>query len=90
MLWRPRGENMGSPEMNIFLILMLIIAMGLVVFAVIRGLHAFAGMEPNDVDENGVPKALVKQNQMMFARVKWQAVAIGLVVILLLGRAAAS
>jgi hypothetical protein len=74
--------------MSIVLILMLIVAMGLVVFAVIRGLHAFAGMEPKDVDENGVPKALIKQNEMMFSRVKWQAVAIGLVVILLLGRAA--
>jgi hypothetical protein len=76
--------------MNILLILLLIAAMGLVVFAVVRGLHAFANMEPNDVDENGVPKALIKQNQMMFSRVKWQAVAIGLVVILLLGRAASS
>jgi hypothetical protein len=84
----PARQKIRSPEMTIVLILFLIVAMGLVVFAVIRGLHAFAGMEPNDVDENGVPKALIKQNKMMFARVKWQAVAIGLVVILLLGRAA--
>jgi hypothetical protein len=76
--------------MSIVLILLLIVAMGFVVFAVVRGLHAFANMNPDDVDENGVPKSLVKQNQMMFARVKWQAIAIGLVVILLLGKAASN
>jgi Hypoxia induced protein conserved region len=74
--------------MNILLILLLIVALGFVVFAVVRGLHAFANMKPNDVDENGVPKSLVLQNKMMFSRVKWQAIAVVLVVILLLGKAA--
>jgi hypothetical protein len=45
-------------------------------------------MQPNDLDENGVPKSLVIQNKMMFSRVKWQAIAILVVVILLLGRGA--
>jgi hypothetical protein len=76
--------------MSVFLILLLVVAMGFVVLAVVRGLHAFANMEPNDVDENGIPKSLVKQNQMMFSRIKWQAIAIGLVVILLLGKAASN
>lgn len=74
--------------MNILLILLLIVALGFVVLAVVRGLHAFANMKPNDVDENGVPKSLVLQNKMMFSRVKWQAIAVILVVILLLGKAA--
>jgi hypothetical protein len=74
--------------MSILLMVLLIVAMGLVVFAVIRGLHAFANMKPDDVDENGVPKSLAMQNKMMFSRVKWQAIAIVIVVILLLGRAA--
>jgi hypothetical protein len=69
--------------MNTLLILLLIIAMGFVVFAVIRGLHAFANMQPNDVDENGVPKSLVIQNKMMFSRVKWQAIAVIVVMIIL-------
>lgn len=69
--------------MNTLLILLLIVAMGFVVFAVIRGLHAFANMQPNDVDENGVPKSLVIQNKMMFSRVKWQAIAVIVVMILL-------
>ena len=41
--------------MDKFLILFLLVAMGFVVFAVVRGLRAFANMQPNDVDENGVP-----------------------------------
>lgn len=69
--------------MNTLLILLLIVAMGFVVFAVIRGLHAFANMHPNDVDENGVPKSLVIQNKMMFSRVKWQAIAVIVVMIIL-------
>jgi Hypoxia induced protein conserved region len=76
--------------MNTLLILGLMVAMGFVVFAVVRGLHAFANMQPNDVDENGVPKSLVIQNKMMFSRVKWQAIAVLVVVIILLGRGATS
>ncbi len=76
--------------MSILLIILLIIAMGFVVFAVVRGLHAFANMRPDELDENGIPKSLATQNKMMFARVKWQAIAIGLVVILLLGKAASN
>ncbi|MEQ1539601.1 MAG: hypothetical protein ABL928_11800 [Sphingorhabdus sp.] len=74
--------------MNALLIILLLVAMGFVVFAVVRGLRAFANMQPNDLDENGVPKSLVIQNKMMFSRVKWQAIAILVVVILLLGRGA--
>jgi hypothetical protein len=73
---------------NILLILLLIAAMGLVVWAVIRGLYAFANMKPDEVDENGVPQSLKLQNKMMFARVKWQAIAVILIAILLLGRGA--
>jgi uncharacterized membrane protein len=74
--------------MDTFLILFLLVAMGFVVVAVVRGLRAFANMQPNEVDENGVPKSLVTQNKMMFSRVKWQAIAILLVVIIMLGRGA--
>jgi hypothetical protein len=74
--------------MDKLLILLLLVAMGFVVFAVVRGLRAFANMQPNEVDENGVPKSLVIQNKMMFSRVKWQAIAILLVVLIMLGRGA--
>jgi Hypoxia induced protein conserved region len=73
--------------MGPLLIIALVIVMGLVVWAVVRGLHAFANMDVNDVDENGVPKALAKQNEMMFARVKWQAIAVAIVAIIVVGGA---
>ena len=69
--------------MTPLIILLIIAAAGAVVFALVRGLHAFANMQPNNVDENGVPKSLAIQNKMMFSRVKWQAIAVLLVVLLL-------
>lgn len=69
--------------MAYILVFALVIAMGFVVYAVVRGLKAFASMDPNDVDEHGVPRALAMQNKMMFSRVKWQAVAIAIVALLL-------
>jgi hypothetical protein len=47
-------------------------------------------MDPNDVDQNGVPKSLARQNQMMFARVKWQAIAVAIVTIIVVGGAFAN
>ncbi len=69
--------------MTALLVLLVIASMGAVVFALIKGLHAFANMRPDDVDEKGVPKSLTLQNKMMFARVKWQAIAILLIAVLL-------
>jgi Hypoxia induced protein conserved region len=70
--------------MSVIFILLIIVAMGAVIFAVVRGLHAFANMQPADVDENGIPKSLLIQNKAMFSRVKWQAIAIILVAVLLM------
>jgi hypothetical protein len=76
--------------MTILLVLLLIVAMGFVIVAVVRGLHAFANMKPDEVGEDGIPKSLAMQNKMMFSRVKWQAIAVVLIVIILLGRAASN
>lgn len=62
----------------------IIIAIALVVFSLAKGLVAFANMKPNEVDENGVPKSLGVQNKMMFARVKWQAIAVALLALLMI------
>lgn len=69
--------------MTIVLVLLIIAAAGAVAFALIRGLHAFANLRPADVDSDGIPKSLGVQNKMMFARVKWQAITILLLVVLL-------
>ncbi|MEH6756076.1 MAG: hypothetical protein V7676_01045 [Parasphingorhabdus sp.] len=70
--------------MSYILILLILVAAGAVVFALARGLIAFANMEPEDVDADGVTASHKKQNQMMFARVKYQAIAVVLVALLLL------
>lgn len=69
--------------MNYILILMIIAAAAAVVYALVRGLIAFANMKPDEVDADGITASHKKQNEMMFARVKYQAIAIVLVVILL-------
>ncbi len=69
--------------MTPLIIILILIAAGGAVVAVVRGLHAFANMQPADVDKDGIPKSLGVQNKMMFARVKWQAIAVILVVLLL-------
>lgn len=70
--------------MTILLVLLIIAAAGAVAFALVRGLYAFANVRPAEVDENGLPLSLNVQNKMMFARVKWQAITILLIVVLLL------
>lgn len=70
--------------MNYVIIGLIILAAGAVVVALVRGLVAFANMEPDDVDSDGITASHKKQNQMMFARVKYQAIAVALVALLLL------
>lgn len=69
--------------MTILLVLLIVGAAGAVAFALIRGLHAFANMRPAEVNKDGIPESLAIQNKMMFARVKWQAITILLLVVLL-------
>ncbi|WP_108812468.1 HIG1 domain-containing protein [Sphingorhabdus sp. Alg231-15] len=70
--------------MSYILILFILLAAGGVVYALVRGLIAFVNMEPEDVDAEGVTASHKKQNEMMFARVKYQAIAVVLVALLLL------
>jgi hypothetical protein len=70
--------------MTILLVLLIIASAGAVAFALVRGLHAFANMRPAELDKDGIPESLAMQNKMMFARVKWQAITIMLLVVLLL------
>ncbi len=70
--------------MSYILILLIVLMAGAVVFALVRGLIAFVNMEPDDVDADGITASHKKQNEMMFARVKYQAIAVVLVALLLL------
>ena len=63
-------------------VLLIIAAVSLVVYALIRGLHAF--VDPARITDDGVQsKSFAVQNKMMFARVKWQAIVIIIIVILM-------
>lgn len=66
----------------IFVFVLLIIStISLVVYALIRGLHAF--VDPKRMTEQDQSKSFDIQNKMMFARVKWQAIVILIIVILM-------
>ena len=69
--------------MSYVMIFLILLAAGAVVFALVRGLIAFANMQPDNVDADGITASHKKQNDMMWARVKYQAIAVVLVVILL-------
>lgn len=68
--------------MTILLVLLVTCAVGAVAFALIRGLRAFGSSQRDEVDETGLSKSLAKQNKAMFARVKWQAITVVLLVVL--------
>ena len=72
--------------MNTVIIIAIIIAAGFVLFSLVRGLIHFAKTSDDiangNVDANGVAHGHVMQNKMMFARVKWQAITILLLIVL--------
>ena len=72
--------------MTIILILILACLMGLVVISLIRGIVAFLKTTKSDLEsgESGTVAEMQKmQNRAMFARIKFQALAVVTVVILL-------
>ena len=72
--------------MKIFLIIVLLILMGLVLYSLVRGIVAFLKSTKIDLetgDGENVTEMQLLQNKMMFARIKYQALAIVVVVILL-------
>lgn len=72
--------------MNTILIPVLIILMVLVVVSLVRGIIAFIQASKAGLNGNGdaiVSEMQLKQNRMMFARIKFQALAIAVVAVLL-------
>jgi hypothetical protein len=72
--------------MNTFLIILLVILCLLVVFSLIRGIVAF--MKTTKIDlETGegetIPEMQAMQNKMMFNRIKYQALAVMVVAVIL-------
>lgn len=72
--------------MNVFLILVLLVLMGLVVFSLVRGIIAFLKTTKIDLETGEgetVTDMQLAQNKAMFARIKYQALAIAVVAIIL-------
>ena len=77
--------------MNAFLVIVLVVLMGLVAFSLVKGIIAFLKTTKIDLETGEGSTATdmqLAQNKAMFARVKYQAMAI--VVIMVLGALAAS
>ncbi|MFA7588279.1 MAG: hypothetical protein WCY11_19180 [Novosphingobium sp.] len=74
--------------MNTFLGIVLIVLMALVVVSLVRGVVAFLKSSREDIDKGGdgtgATEMQLLQNKMMFNRVKYQALAIVVVAIILM------
>ena len=71
--------------MKIFLVLLLLVLMGLVAFSLIKGIVAFLKTTKIDLETGESTTATemqLAQNKAMFARVKYQAMAIAVIMVL--------
>lgn len=72
--------------MTIFLAIILVGLMAMVVFSLVRGIIAFLQTTKADIDQGGdgnIREMQLMQNRMMFARIKYQALAVIVVAVLL-------
>ncbi|QDM40886.1 MULTISPECIES: HIG1 domain-containing protein [Bacteria] len=71
--------------MNTLLIIILVVLMGLVVVSLVRGIVAFLQSHKADIDAGGQRQQDMQllQNKMMFNRIKYQALAIVVVAIII-------
>lgn len=71
--------------MKYLLVPVIVIAMGFVVLSLVRGIIAFMQTTRSDLESGGTgPSPMqMRQNEMMFARIKYQALAVIVVVVLL-------
>jgi hypothetical protein len=72
--------------MNTLLVIVLIAAVAYVVISLVRGIIAFLQSTKLDLESDGerAREMQLRQNKMMFARIKYQALAIVIVAILLM------
>jgi hypothetical protein len=61
----------------------LIILMGMTFYSLLRGLNAFRQTIDGNLDPEGALQLQLKQNKMMWARIKYQGAAVAVVMILL-------
>ena len=73
-------------EMNTVLVIVIVILAIMVVVSLVRGIVAFLQSTKLDLERDGdrAAEMQLKQNRMMFARIKYQALAIVVVAVLLM------
>ena len=76
--------------MNLFLVLLLVAVILSVLFVLIRGLVNMAGTTQTDLEGEGPSERALKSNKLMQQRILLQALAIGLIAIILLFASAGS
>lgn len=76
--------------MNLFLVLLLVAVILAVLFVLIRGLVNMAGTTQADLEGEGPSERALKSNKLMQQRILLQALAIGLIAIILLFASAGS
>lgn len=72
--------------MTTLLVIVLVVLMGLVVYSLVRGIVAFLKSTKVDLEREDTGTATemqLMQNKMMFARIKYQALAVAVVAVLL-------
>ena len=71
--------------MTTFLVIVIVILAIMVVVSLVRGIVAFMQSTKLDLESGGdrVKEMQLRQNKMMFARIKWQAAAVLVVALLL-------
>ena len=72
--------------MQTFLVIVLVVLMALVVYSLVRGIVAFLQSHRADIDAGGARQQEMQllQNKMMFNRIKYQALAIVVVALILM------
>jgi hypothetical protein len=76
--------------MNLFLVLLLVAVIFAVLFVLIRGLVNMAGTTQADLEGEGPSDRALKSNKLMQQRILLQALAIGLIAVILLFASAGS
>jgi hypothetical protein len=70
--------------MNLFLVLLLVAAMLATVVALVRGVVIFLRTTEADLKGEGPSDPSLRANKMMQQRILWQAVAVGIIAVMLL------
>ena len=81
-----RFSKVASLWVLLFLIPLIVILMVMVVVSLVRGIVAFMQSTKLDLESDGdrATQMQLKQNKMMFARIKYQALAIVAVIVLMM------